>query len=194
METVILASGSRYRQQLLERLQIPFSVLPPEIDESAHAGESASTLAARLAATKAEVVGRAHPGSIVIGSDQVAQLDQTLLGKPGTATRAEAQLGLSSGRTVEFFTAVCLYRDGAVQQATVPYRVAFRNLGAAEIKRYVELEQPLDCAGSFKCEGLGSALFTRLWGDDPTALEGLPMITVSTMLRHWGIDPLQRQR
>ena len=193
METVILASGSRYRQRLLQRLQIPFSVLPPDIDESPHPEEPAIALAERLAATKAEVIGRDYPGSVVIGSDQVALLDEALLGKPGTVANAEAQLALCSGRVVEFFTAVCLYWDGAVQQTSVPYQVEFRALTSAEIARYVELEQPLDCAGSFKCEGLGSTLFSRLNGEDPTALEGLPLIALSSMLRHWGVDPLQRQ-
>ncbi|MCX2981382.1 septum formation protein Maf [Halieaceae bacterium IMCC14734] len=193
METLILASGSRYRKHLLQRLQIPFSVLPPDIDESPLSGEPAIALAERLAATKAEIIGRDHPGSVVIGSDQVALLDEALLGKPGTVANAEAQLALCSGRVVEFFTAVCVYWDGAMQQTNVPYQVEFRELTSAEIKRYVELEQPLDCAGSFKCEGLGSTLFRRLNGEDPTALEGLPLIALSSMLRHWGIDPLQRQ-
>ena len=193
MKAVILASGSRYRKSLLERLQIPFSVQAPDVDETPLAGEDAITLAERLAHTKAQVIGRNHPGAIIIGSDQVARLGDQLLGKPGSAVNAAAQLRQSSGHTVEFFTAVCLYLDGAVQTATVAYQVDFRVLQDADIARYVALEKPLDCAGSFKCEGLGSTLFERLAGDDPTALEGLPLIKLSAMLRYWGVDPLKPQ-
>jgi septum formation protein len=191
IKKLILASGSSYRKTLLERLQLPFSAIAPEIDESASPGESATELCQRLAREKARTVARQHPDAIIIGSDQVAVLDGLILGKPGTAGRAREQLQACSGREVEFLTALCLVQPGGRDlQAVEPFRVYFRQLGELEITRYIELERPLDCAGSFKCEGLGITLFERLAGDDPTALEGLPLIRLAELLRQCGVDPL----
>lgn len=191
---LILASSSRYRAALLERLGLPFRALAPEVDETPLAGESPRELVARLAASKAEAGARAVSDALVIGSDQVAELDGRILGKPGTVERAQAQLAALSGREVVFHTGLCLFdtRDGSRQQTVVDTPVRFRALTDAQIRDYVARERPLDCAGAFKSEGLGIALFERLGGVDPNALVGLPLIELCTMLQRAGLPVLGR--
>ena len=183
---LILASTSRYRRELLERLRLPFRVARPEVDETPQAGESPLALAERLALAKAQAVAVQFPDAWVIGSDQVAALGAQALGKPGTRDRATAQLGAMSGREVQFHSTIALIRGDTVLQAMDTTRVFFRNLQAEEIGRYVDAEQPLDCAGSFKCEGLGISLFEAIESRDPTALVGLPLIALSRLLREAG--------
>lgn len=188
---LILASSSPYRQALLHRLRIPFVSESPSVDESPLPGETPTALSLRLSLEKATAVAARHPRACVIGSDQVASLDGNLLSKPHTEKGALAQLKASSGRRVTFDTGVCLLAPGTEPQVDcVSTQVYFRSLSQTQLARYVELDQPLDCAGSFKWESLGIALFERLSGDDPTALEGLPLITLCAMLRRVGIDPL----
>ncbi|MEP5765524.1 MAG: Maf family protein [Halieaceae bacterium] len=189
---LILASASSYRQALLKRLEIPFTAVAPDIDESPREGEPPGELSLRLATEKARVIAQRFSDAVVIGSDQVASLDGELLGKPGSFDRAFEQLRRSSGRRLEFHTGLCQLAPGFEDNATsVPFTVHFRELTDAEIQRYLELEQPFDCAGSFKCEGLGISLFERLEGDDPTALEGLPLIALCQMLGQIGMHPLR---
>lgn len=189
---LILASTSRYRRELLERLHLPFSVRAPEVDESARPGESPAAAASRLALEKARAVANTQPDAIVIGSDQVADLDGQAIGKPGTHERAHAQLRAMSGKTLVFHTAiavVCIAR-GYEAQSTVPVTVRLRKLGDAEIEHYLRTEKPYDCAGSAKVEALGIALLEAVESDDPTALVGLPLIRTCELLRAVGIDPL----
>jgi septum formation protein len=186
---LILGSTSRYRRELLSRLRIPFDVVAPEVDETPLPGEAPTALALRLALAKAEAVAARHPQAVVIGSDQVADLDGTPLGKPGNHDRAMGQLRQMRGKTVVFQTAlavVCL-ATGFQQLALAAVRVAFRNLDDAEIEHYLRAEEPYDCAGSAKSEGLGIALLERIDSDDPTALVGLPLIRTSQLLRQAGI-------
>lgn len=183
---LILASTSRYRRELLERLGLPFHVARPDVDESALADECADMLAQRLARAKARVIAAQHPEAWTIGSDQVATLAGLALGKPGTRERAIAQLRAMSGRKVEFHTAVCVMRGDTCLEAIDMTLVTFRTLQDDEIHRYVDSEQPFDCAGSFKCEGLGICLFGAIESRDPTALVGLPLIALSGMLRQVG--------
>lgn len=187
--TVVLASTSRYRAELLRRLLDDFAQSAPGTDETALPDELPAARALRLAVTKASAVAGKHPQALVIGSDQVAELDGRPLDKPGTAERAHAQLTRCSGRTVQFHTAVCLLdAQRATQRTHVDCtRVVFRPLSPAEIARYIEREQPLDCAGSFKCEGLGISLFERIESEDPTALVGLPLIALAHLLREGGL-------
>ncbi len=186
---LILASTSAYRRALLERLRINFRCVAPQVDETPLPGERPAPLASRLALAKARAVAGANPEALVIGSDQVAELDGQVLGKPGDAARAAAQLRASSGREVRFHTGVALVResDGFEALAVEPFRVRFRELDDAEIGRYLALDEPFDCAGSFKSESLGIALFESLEGDDPTALEGLPLIRLCAQLRRAGL-------
>jgi septum formation protein len=186
---LILGSTSAYRRELLERLRTPFTVESPHVDETPLPGEAPTALAQRLALAKARAVAQRHPGSVVIGSDQVADLDGQPLGKPGTHARAVAQLQLMRGKTVVFQTAVAVVckETGFVQQALAPVKVKFRELTDAEIEAYLLAEQPYDCAGSAKSEGLGIALLESIENDDPTALVGLPLIRTSAMLRAAGI-------
>ncbi len=190
--TLILASTSRYRRELLERLRMPFEVHAPEVDETPHAGEAPAALAQRLALAKARAVASAWPDAVVIGSDQVADLDGTPIGKPGTHARAVEQLRAMRGRSIVFQTAVAVLRGstGYAGAALAPVTVRFRNLSDAEIEHYLRTEQPYDCAGSAKCETLGIALLDSISSDDPTALVGLPLIRTSALLRAAGIDPL----
>ncbi len=184
---LVLASTSRYRRELLERLRLPFDVARPEADETPLPGEAPAALAARLAHAKAAAVAALAPGAWVIGSDQVAELDGAPLGKPGGREAAIAQLASMSGRTIAFHTAVCLLRAGDAPHAAEDVtRVRFRRLERAEIERYVDAEQPFDCAGSFKSEGLGIALFDAIESSDPTALVGLPLIATARLLRQAG--------
>ncbi len=189
---LVLASTSRYRRELLARLTARFRVLAPDIGEAALAGETAAGLAVRLAQAKARAVAMQCPNAIVIGSDQTAECEGAILGKPGNVERAHAQLDTASGRNVIFHTAVCIIDSRRAQPcefaALDTTRVLFRRLEHAEIARYVERERPLDCAGSFKAEGLGIALFERIESQDPTALIGLPLIALSRLLREAGID------
>ncbi|KNZ31795.1 MAG: hypothetical protein AD742_14995 [Methylibium sp. NZG] len=189
---LILASTSRYRRELLERLRLPFQVQSPHVDETPRAGELPDALAQRLALAKARAVATLHPSAVVIGSDQVADLDGVPIGKPGTHARATLQLRSMSGRSVMFHTAVSVVCEasGFAASALVPVRVQFRTLTEGEIEHYLLTEQPYDCAGSAKCETLGIALLDAIESDDPTALIGLPLIKTCALLRQAGIDPL----
>ena len=189
---LVLASTSRYRRELLERLRLPFDVVSPEVDESAHHGELPVALASRLAVAKAEAAAAGDVDAVVIGSDQVADLDGVAIGKPGDHARATAQLRAMRGRLVIFHTAVAVVcrASGFRAVETASVRVRFRDLGDAEIERYLRLEQPYDCAGSAKAETLGIALLASIDSDDPTALIGLPLIRTCALLRRAGIDPL----
>lgn len=190
--SLILGSTSRYRHDLLSRLRLPFQAVAPNVDETPRAGENPADLALRLALAKARDVARRHPQAVVIGSDQVADLHGDPLGKPGTHERAVAQLTRMSGKTVIFQTAlavVCI--DTGFEQCDIaPVRVVFRTLGPAEIEQYLRAEQPYDCAGSAKSEGLGIALLERIDNDDPTALVGLPLIRTCHLLRAAGVHVL----
>ncbi len=190
---LILGSTSRYRRELLERLRLPFDVVSPQVDETPRPAESPAALAVRLAAAKAAAVAALHPQAVVIGSDQVAELDGASIGKPGTHERAVAQLRTMRGRSVVFHTAVSVQRaaTGYAGAALAPVTVRFRDLSDAEIEHYLRTEQPYDCAGSAKCETLGIALLAAIESDDPTALVGLPLIRTCALLREAGIDPLQ---
>lgn len=189
---LILGSTSIYRRELLERLRIPFTVESPCVDETPLANETPAAIAQRLALAKALAVAERHPGSVVIGSDQVADLDGLPLGKPGNHERAVQQLQKMSGNVVVFQTAVAVVckESGFQQQSLATVKVKFRNLGAPEIENYLRAEQPYDCAGSAKSEGLGIALLDSIDNDDPTALVGLPLIRTANMLRAAGIDLL----
>jgi septum formation protein len=183
---LVLASTSRYRRALLERLGLAFHVDAPGVEERAADDESPLDLAERLAREKARAVAARHANGVVIGSDQVADLDGRALGKPGSPEGAFEQLRACSGREVVFHTAVCVVgpgREVAFVDRTV---VHFRALDDAEIRRYVDIEQPWDCAGSFKSEGLGAVLFKAISNDDPTALIGLPLIALARALREFG--------
>ncbi len=189
---LILGSTSRYRRELLERLRIPFDVVSPEVDETPLAGELPAAMAQRLALAKAHAVAAQFAGTVVIGSDQVADLDGAAIGKPGTHERAVEQLRTMSGRSVVFQTAVAVVRADAGFEAValVPVTVRFRTLTDAQITHYLNAEQPYDCAGSAKSEALGIALLESIDSSDPTALVGLPLIQTCALLRQAGIDPL----
>ena len=189
---LILASSSPYRRELLERLRLPFTCFSPDVDETRQPEESPEAMVLRLSQAKARAVATAlasqYPDALIIGSDQCAVLDGQVLGKPGTEDKAMEQLRASSGRCVTLHTGLCLYDgdSGAEQLDRVDFKVHFRVLSDAEIQRYIALEQPLNCAGSVKSEGLGVALFERLEGEDPSALIGLPLIRLTRMLRDAG--------
>ena len=189
---LILASTSRYRRELLQRLRLPFDVESPGVDEAALPGESPRELALRLALAKARAVARRHPDAVVIGSDQVAELAGEALGKPGSHANAVAQLRRMSGQRVVFHTALAVVREarGFERVDLAPVVVRFRVLADAEIEHYLHAEQPYDCAGSAKSEGLGIALLEAIDSDDPTALVGLPLIRTWAMLRAAGLDVL----
>ena len=189
---LILASTSRYRRELLMRLRLPFDVKPPEVDETARSGETPRELAERLALEKAQAVAARFPEAVVIGSDQVADLAGEALGKPGDHARATAQLRRMRGQALVFQTAVAVVcqATGFVQRDLAPVRVVFRELSDAAIEQYLQAEQPYDCAGSAKSEGLGIALLSAIDSDDPTALVGLPLIRTCRMLRSAGIELL----
>ena len=193
--SLVLGSTSRYRRELLQRLQIPFDVAAPEVDETPHAGETPCLLSQRLALAKAMAVARLFPHAVVIGSDQVADLKGTPLGKPGTHEKAVAQLRQMRGQTVVFQTAVsvvCL-ETGFEENSLTAVNVTFRDLTDHEIENYLRAEQPYDCAGSAKSEGLGIALLASINSDDPTALVGLPLIRTCQMLRAAGIELLSHR-
>ncbi|HEX4508930.1 MAG TPA: Maf family nucleotide pyrophosphatase [Burkholderiaceae bacterium] len=190
---LILASTSRYRRELLERLRLPFEAVAPDVDETPFPGESPALLAERLALAKAAAIAQRRPEAIVIGSDQVADVDGSAIGKPGTHARAIAQLRAMSGRSIVFHTAVAVIRPSTsfsqVRRAAVT--VHFRDLADDEIEAYLRADTPYDCAGSAKSETLGITLLRAIESDDPTALVGLPLIRTTELLRAAGLDPLR---
>lgn len=194
LPALYLASTSVYRQQLLSKLTSQFQAIKPQVDETPLAGESATQLVSRLALAKAQAVAADLHSGLVIGSDQVAVFDNTIIGKPHTVANACAQLTRFSGQRVTFLTGLALINahSGNRQLVVEPFYVQFRSLSAAEISAYVEKEQPLDCAGSFKSEGLGISLFSKLSGDDPNSLIGLPLIRLNQMLLNEGVNVLLR--
>ena len=186
---LILASTSRYRKALLEKLGLPFECAAPEVDESPLPGESAEALVVRLAHAKANAIADRFDQGLIIGSDQVCVCDGQILGKPGTVEKAVAQLMAAQGRSVTFYTGLCVLdaASGRTEQLVEPFTVHFRTLDEAALRRYVEAELPLDCAGSFKCEGMGIVLFKGLEGRDPNALIGLPLIGLIELLERHGL-------
>ncbi len=191
---ILLASGSPYRKSLLERLNLTFSQASPDIDETPEPGESARELAIRLSREKALILADQYPDTLIIASDQTAALDNRILGKPGTREQAIQQLSNCSGRQVVFHTGLSLLNTATAehQLTCVDYTAWFRTLSSTQIATYIDAESPLDCAGSFKCEGLGITLFEKMAGDDPDSLIGLPLITLTTMLMNEGVYPLGR--
>lgn len=189
---LVLASSSPYRSTLLGRLGLSFEAVAPHVDETVHPEESPQALVLRLAEAKARAVARDYPEALIIGSDQVACIDGEVLGKPSDHPRAVAQLERASGRCVVFYTGLCLLNaaTGHAQTLVEPFRVHFRTLSRPRIEAYLAREVPYNCAGSFKSEGLGVALFERLEGDDPSTLIGLPLIRLLTLLEAEGVDPL----
>ena len=186
---IVLASSSSYRRELLTRLQLPFTCHSPDIDETPQANESAQALVQRLALSKARALAQHYPQHIIIGSDQVAVLDGKIIGKPLHAEGATQQLSAASGRSLVFLTGLAVIdtRTQIEQVDLVPFTVHFRTLNAAQIQRYIAAEQPFDCAGSFKSEGLGVRLFQATEGSDATSLVGLPLIRLCDMLNACGI-------
>ena len=193
---ILLASTSVYRQQLLARLGVAFDVVDPCIDETPLAGEAAEELVSRLAQAKARGGAKGAHDALVIGADQVAVLDGEILRKPGSAEANRRQLQRAAGRRVQFFTGLCLFatQSRRANVEVVPFAVQFRKLTREQIAAYVEREQAFDCAGGFRCEGLGSALFERMEGSDPTALIGLPLLRLTQMLASEGVDVLLQAR
>ena len=188
-KNLILASSSVYRRELLSHLQIPFTCISPDIDETPLSNELPQQTALRLAQEKAKKVGVTHADALIIGCDQVATLDNQQLGKPLNHENATRQLRMMRGREVTFYSALCLYNAATrnIQAEVVPYIVKFRNLTDTQIESYLLKEQPYHCAGSAKSEGLGIAIIERMIGDDPNALIGLPMIALVTMLQNEGL-------
>ncbi|MGE6179116.1 Maf family protein [Aeromonas salmonicida] len=186
---LILASTSRYRKTLLEKLGLPFECAAPEVDESPLPDESAEALVARLALAKANAIANRRDQGLIIGSDQVCVCDGQILGKPGTVEKAVAQLMAARGRSITFYTGLCVLdaASGKAEQLVEPFTVHFRTLDETAIRRYVAAEMPLDCAGSFKCEGMGIVLFKGLEGRDPNALIGLPLIGLIELLERHGL-------
>ncbi len=189
-QPLILASSSPYRKELLARLGLAFETVSPEVDESPLPGEPPRDTALRLAQVKARKIAETHPEALVIGCDQVATLDGMQLGKPGNHENATKQLRMMQGRTVIFHSALCLYnaKTLTMQAEVVPYEVEFRKLSDEQIERYLRTEQPYNCAGSAKSEGLGIALISSMHGSDPNALIGLPLIKLITMLQNEKVD------
>ena len=189
---LVLASGSRWRRQLLDRLEIPYVWASPDIDESPHHGETPQALVERLALAKAERVAEVYPEHLIIGSDQVAVFDGEVLGKPGDIATARTNLTRFSGQRVRFLTGLALVDSSNAWRRVCHerYDALFRQLSSEEIDHYISRERPLDCAGSFRMEGLGITLFERLEGDDPNTLIGLPLIRLCALLREAGLDPL----
>jgi MAF protein len=190
MRRLLLASSSPYRRELLSRLQLAFDWSAPQIDETAHAGESPEHLVRRLASEKAQALAETHPDHLIVGSDQVAVFEQQILGKPHTFERAKQQLRTCSGKSVSFLTGLALLdsRSGTTQVDCVRFTVHFRALKEQQIERYLHAERPYDCAGSFKAEGLGISLFRATEGTDVTSLIGLPLIRLVDMLNEAGIE------
>lgn len=192
---LLLASSSIYRQEILQKLKLPFVCAAPNIDESPLPNEQAEDLVLRLAKNKALALAAHYPDHLIIGSDQVATLDNQIIGKPHTHIKATEQLTSFRNRTVVFLTGLCLYNAATqkLRTSVERYSVSFRDLTDAQINAYLTLEQPYDCAGSFKSEGLGISLFSKMEGEDPNTLIGLPLIALIRMLNNEGIDPLSRQ-
>jgi len=192
MLPLILASTSRYRRELLKKLEMPFKCVAPQVDELPLPGESPRQLVLRLAQAKAQALAADYPNNLIIGADQVCVLDGKITGKPHSEENARRQLRAASGHVVTFYTGLALYNSasGHLQTECEPFDVHFRQLSDVEIARYIEKEQPLNCAGSFMSEGLGITLFERLDGRDPNTLVGLPLIALCKMLRHERQDPL----
>lgn len=193
LPNLVLASSSPWRRQVLDKLGLPYRTKHPEIDETAAPSEAPADLVTRLALEKAQAVAPTFKQALIIGCDQVAVLDDRIIGKPGTHDRAREQLRAASGRTLTFLTGLCLLNtaSGQHQIAVIPYHVHFRPLSDALIEGYLQHEQPYDCAGSFKSEAGGIVLFERLEGDDPNALIGLPLIELVQMLEREGVKPFQ---
>lgn len=187
---LILASSSPYRREVLQKLQLPFECISPAIDETPLSAESPEQTALRLAENKARKVAENRPNALIIGCDQVATVDGLQIGKPGNHENAVKQLTLLSGKEVIFHSALCVYDSSKqhMQSTIVPYFVKFKPLNAQQIETYLRLEQPYDCAGSAKSEGMGIALLEYMRGDDPNALIGLPVIALVNMLQQCGID------
>jgi len=192
MKKLILASSSPYRSALLQRLNLSFDALSPDIDEAPRKNESPEELVSRLASEKALVIAKDFDHAVVIGSDQVATVNNTILTKPGNINNALAQLMACSGNTVTFYTSLCVVVTQSNTQLNVvePFTVGFRKLTEQQIMRYLQIEKPFDCAGSFKAEGMGITLFTHLSGRDPNSLIGLPLIALTSFLQQLGLDPL----
>ncbi len=192
MPQLILASTSPFRKAVLEKLELPFETRAPTVDETPQPGEPPARLVERLAIAKARAIAEQLDAGLVIGSDQVAVIDDQILGKPGTHSRAVAQLQQASGKRVTFLTGLALINaaTGQVQSEVVPFSVVFRQLTDSQIENYLHKEQPYNCAGSFKSEGLGIALFEKLEGDDPNTLIGLPLIRLTRMLEQENVDVL----
>lgn len=190
MTQLVLASTSIFRRQLLEKLHLPFVCEAPDVDETPLENESAEALVCRLAQAKAAAVASNYSEALIIGSDQVAVLDGRIIGKPINHEKAIEQLSNSSGRIITFLTGLCLLNSATHEQQVIcePFRVHFRSLNTFQIERYLQAEQPYQCAGSFKSEGLGISLFEKLEGDDPNSLIGLPLIRLIQLLQHQGIS------
>jgi septum formation protein len=186
---IILASSSVFRKELLGRLNLPFECYSPEVDESVQSGESAEAYVCRLAGQKAQTIANKYPQAVIIGSDQCALLEDQILGKPGDHNNALKQLKAAQGKSVIFHTGLCVMQasTGFSETDDIPFQVKFRNLSDQQLNHYLEIEQPYQCAGSFKSEGYGAALFDYMQGDDPTALIGLPLIRLVGMLENAGI-------
>lgn len=187
---LILASSSRYRKELLSRLRLPFIAISPDVDETPQPGETPEALALRLSVAKAQAVVSAHPGCVVIGSDQVATVDGQPIGKPGDFERARVQLRALAGQTVEFHSALAVTDGVRTEKADIVTRCRFRPLSDQAIDAYLRAEEPYDTAGSAKAESLGIALMESIQSDDPTAIIGLPLIALTSMLARFGLDPL----
>lgn len=192
MQPLVLASSSPYRRALLDKLQLPYNCHSPDIDESRHPEETPQQLVMRLSEEKARAVALMHPGSIIIGSDQVAVINENIIGKPGNRKNAIQQLQQASGKRVTFLTGLSVLdtSTNCIQTEVIPFHVHFRLLSRQMIENYIDKESPLDCAGSFKSEGLGIVLFEKLEGDDPNALIGLPLIRLTSMLSHYNISAI----
>ncbi|MBW3163915.1 Maf family protein [Ferrimonas balearica] len=195
-KVLVLGSTSPFRRELLGKLGLPFECDKPEVDETPLPDETAQQLVTRLAEAKAKAVAERHPNALIIGSDQVAVVAGNILGKPHTHEKAVAQLSAASGEVVTFYTGLCLYNSstGKAQTLVEPFEVAFKALTEAQIEGYLRAEQPYNCAGSFKSEGLGVMLFDRLTGRDPNALIGLPLISLGELLANEGVDVLTLQQ
>ena len=196
MPALILASSSRYRREVLQKLHLPFECISPDIDETPLLNESPEQTSLRLAESKARKVAETHANALIIGCDQVATVDGLQIGKPGNHANAVKQLTMLSGKEVIFHSALCLYdsQKQHMQSTIAPYYVKFKTLTPEQIETYLRLEQPYDCAGSAKSEGMGIALLEYMRGDDPNALIGLPVIALTNMLQQAGIDVLSVQR
>ncbi len=190
---LILASSSRYRQEMLARLGLPFTTISPNVDETPLPDELPAALAVRLSIAKAKAIAAQESDTLVIGSDQVATLDDMPIGKPGSFERAQHQLRMLSGKTARFHSALCVTDGSRTETADIVTSCRFRTLSEEEINNYLLREQPYDTAGSAKAEGLGIALMESMQSDDPTAIIGLPLIALSGMLRRFGLNPLTRR-